>query len=110
MTYPILMRLPHSEVIEARRELQYAQFDFHAARVNLIRSREGGSGVDIMVAADDLEIARRKLYAALSWLWDAQERSRQCDPTYRMIFAMLDRLLPRLATPAEIEAFIGKGA
>jgi hypothetical protein len=62
-----------SELEEARRALRNAQDDLHITRRNL--SQITHPGFRRIVCEDAYLCARRQLYAALSWVWDAQERA-----------------------------------
>lgn len=67
----------HSELERARRALRDAQRDFHIARQAVLRARGYPPLVNFVgnqIVEIEYEHHRDALYAALSWLWDVQQR------------------------------------
>jgi hypothetical protein len=102
-TYPTSTTSPSlpAELERARRRLQTAQRDFHLARqvVRMHRARKDDFA-GWQVAEYAYEHHRDTLYAAMSWLWDVQQR------TQPRTWLWLGELVPNTVaiTPGELDA------
>lgn len=73
--FPFLVSKPASELEAARRHLQKCQTLLAIERRHVVGFKGSGLSIDAILSEAKYEDAVSAFYAALSWVWDAQERA-----------------------------------